>query len=111
VLTFLNALVSGFSREFFLSAPLVFILWAAVAAGLLFWGRGPFCGWLCAFGTLQEFVSLAAKRLGIPQITVPWALHERLWPIKYIIFLGLFGLSLARAEVLAESSPSRPRSS
>ena len=108
VLTFFNALVSGFSWEFFLSAPLVFILWAAVAAGLLFWGRGPFCGWLCPFGALQEFASLAAKKLRVPQITVPWALHERLWPIKYMIFLGLFGLSLyslARAEVLAEVEP------
>ncbi len=108
VLTFLNALVSGFSWEFFLSAPLVFILWGAVAAGLLFWGRGPFCGWLCPFGALQEFASLAAKALRIPQIRVPWALHERLWPIKYMIFLGLFGLSLyslSRAEVLAEVEP------
>ncbi len=108
VLTFLNALVTGFSWDFFLSAPLIFILWAAVAAGLLFWGRGPFCGWLCPFGALQEFVSLAAKKLRIPQITVPWGLHERLWPIKYMIFLGLFGLSLyslARAEVLAEVEP------
>ncbi len=108
VLTFFNALVTGFSWEFFLSAPLVFILWAAVAAGLLFWGRGPFCGWLCPFGALQEFASLAAKKLRLPQIQVSWALHERLWPIKYVIFLGLFGLSLyslARAEVLAEVEP------
>ena len=39
---------------------------------------------------------------------MPWGLHERLWPIKYIIFLGLFGLSLysvALAEVLAEVEP------
>jgi NosR/NirI family nitrous oxide reductase transcriptional regulator len=108
VLTFVNALVTGFSWEFFLSAPLIFILWAAVAAGLLFWGRGPFCGWLCPFGALQEFASVAAKKLRVPQITVPWALHERLWPIKYMIFLALFGLSLyslARAEVLAEVEP------
>jgi NosR/NirI family nitrous oxide reductase transcriptional regulator len=108
VLTFVNALVTGFSWEFFLSAPLIFILWASVAAGLLFWGRGPFCGWLCPFGALQEFLSLAAKKLRVPQITVPWALHERLWPIKYMIFLGLFGLSLyslARAEVLSEVEP------
>jgi len=108
VLTFLNALVSGFSWDFFLSAPLIFILWLAVAAGLLFWGRGPFCGWLCPFGALQEFISLAAKKLRIPQIAVPWGLHERLWPIKYMIFLGLFGLSLyslAYAEVLAEVEP------
>lgn len=108
VFTFFNALITGFSWEYFLAAPLVFILWAAVAAGLLFWGRGPFCGWLCPFGALQEFASLAAKKLRIPQVQVPWALHERLWPIKYMIFLGLFGLSLyslASAEKLAEVEP------
>jgi NosR/NirI family nitrous oxide reductase transcriptional regulator len=108
VLTFTNSLVTGFSWEFFLAAPLVFILWSAVAAGLLFWGRGPFCGWLCPFGALQELTNNIAQWLKVPQITVPWGLHERLWPIKYIIFLGLFGLSLysvALAEILAEVEP------
>ncbi|MFC0219893.1 4Fe-4S binding protein [Pseudochelatococcus lubricantis] len=108
VLTFVNALVTGFSWEFFLSAPLVFILWGAVAAALLFWGRGPFCGWLCPFGALQELTNAVAKRLWVPQISVPWGLHERLWPLKYIVFLGLFGLSLysvALAEMFAEVEP------
>ena len=108
VLTFANSLLTGFSWEYFLSAPLIFLLWAAIAAGLLFWGRGPFCGWLCPFGALQELLSNVAKAVKIPQYRVPWGLHERLWPIKYIIFLGLFGLSLystAFAEQLAEVEP------
>ncbi|MFC3568880.1 NosR/NirI family protein [Paracoccus sp. TOH] len=108
VLTFVNALLSGFSWEYFLSAPLVFILWSAVAAGLLFWGRGPFCGWLCPFGALQELSNTIARKLRVPQIDLPWGLHERLWPIKYMIFLGLFGLSLyslADAERWAEVEP------
>ena len=108
VLTFVNALMTGFKWDYFLMDPLLFILWAGTAAALLFWGRGPFCGWLCPFGALQELTNKAARRLKVPQITVPCGLHERLWPIKYIIFLGLFGVSiysLALGERLSEIEP------
>jgi NosR/NirI family nitrous oxide reductase transcriptional regulator len=108
VLTFANSLLTGFSWEYFLSAPLIFLLWASIAAGLLFWGRGPFCGWLCPFGALQELLNNIAQAVKIPQYRLPWGLHERLWPIKYIIFLVLFGMSLystAFAEQLAEVEP------
>ena len=49
-----------------------------------------------------------ARALHIPQWTLPWGLHERLWPVKYMIFLGLFGVSLMsieQAEHLAEVEP------
>ncbi|WP_209770917.1 4Fe-4S binding protein [Azospirillum rugosum] len=108
VLTFANSLRTGFRWDYFLMDPLVFILWFSVAASLLFWGRGAFCGWLCPFGALQELASKAAKRLGVRQIDVPFGLHQRLWPIKYMIFLVLFGLSfysLSFAEKTAEVEP------
>ncbi len=108
ILTVFNALASGFDWEYFLMEPLIFVLWGATAAGLLFWGRGPYCGWLCPFGALQELISKLAKAVRIPQWTVPWALHERLWAVKYVIFLVLFGFSLHSlgwAERLAEVEP------
>ncbi len=103
-----GALTSGFSWQAFLLDPLTFILWFSVAAALLFWGRGAYCGWLCPFGALQELSNRLARALHVPQWTLPWGLHERLWPLKYMIFLGLFGVSLAsieQAEHLAEVEP------
>jgi transcriptional regulator of nitric oxide reductase/ferredoxin len=94
VLTFLNALRTTFSWEVFLLDPAIFILWGWVAVALLFWGR-VYCGWLCPFGALQELIARAAQKLGVRQIEVPFVVHERLWPTKYIIFLGLFAVSLS----------------
>jgi NosR/NirI family nitrous oxide reductase transcriptional regulator len=108
VLTFANALITEFKWDYFLMDPLLFILWCSIAAALVFWGRGPFCGWLCPFGALQELTNKAARRLKVPQFTVPWAVHERLWPIKYVVFMALFGISiysLTLGEQLAEIEP------
>jgi NosR/NirI family nitrous oxide reductase transcriptional regulator len=79
-----------------------------VAATLLLLGRGVYCGWLCPFGALQVLVSKAAKRLHVPQFEFPKAVHERLWALKYVILLVLFGLSLQSlntAEHYAEIEP------
>lgn len=94
VLTFIHALLSGFRWELFLLDPMVFLLWSFVAISMLFWGRGVFCGWLCPFGTLQELTNQLARRLGIKQIEIPFGLHERLWMIKYVAFVGILAISL-----------------
>jgi transcriptional regulator of nitric oxide reductase len=108
VLTFIHALLSGFRWELFLLDPLVFVLWSFVAVSMLFWGRGVFCGWLCPFGTLQELTNQLARRLGIKQIEIPFGLHERLWMIKYVAFVGILAVSLRSilgAFQLAEIEP------
>ncbi len=108
VLTFVHALVTEFRWELFLSDPVIFILWTFTAASILLWGRGVFCGWLCPFGALQELINEIARKLRIPQYELPFVVHERLWAIKYIILLVLFGISLESmmlAEKAAEVEP------
>ncbi len=108
VLTFVHALVQDFRWELFLTDPVIFILWVFTAASILLWGRGVFCGWLCPFGALQELINEAARKLKIPQYDVPFAVHERLWAIKYVVLLVLFGISLESmmmAEKAAEVEP------
>lgn len=108
VIAFLQSLLTGFHWETFLIEPLVFMLWAFVALGLLFWGRGVYCGWLCPFGALQELTNEIAQRLRVPQIEVPFVLQERLWVIKYTLFMAILGLSFYSMElalILAEAEP------
>lgn len=108
VLTFGEALRTKFRWDFFLLEPLLFVLWSYVGVALLFLGRGVFCGWLCPFGAFQELLARLAQRLGVPQIVPPFALHERLWPLKYVVFIVLFAVSLGavgQALALAEVEP------
>jgi len=108
VLTFTQSLMGNFNWETFLLDPIIFLLWVFVAITVLLWGRGIYCGWLCPFGAVQELLSELAVKLKIPQVTIPFAIHSRLWAIKYLIFLGLFGLSLHSlefAERYAEVEP------
>jgi NosR/NirI family nitrous oxide reductase transcriptional regulator len=103
-----HSLKTGFSWQAFMLEPLTFLLWWSVAAALIFWGRGAYCGWLCPFGALQELTNQIARALRVPQVALPWGLHERLWALKYIIALVLFAAALSsldRGEQLAEIEP------
>lgn len=108
VFTFLQSFMTEFKWDLFLMDPIIFVMWGAVAVVIMLWGRGVFCGWLCPFGALQELINEAARKLKIRQYELPFAVHERLWAIKYIILLVLFGISLdsmALAEKFAEVEP------
>ncbi|MBA2781054.1 transcriptional regulator NosR [Billgrantia kenyensis] len=108
IFTFTNALFTDFRWSTFLMDPMMFILWSFVAVSLLLWGRGVYCGWLCPFGAMQELISAVALKLKVPQFELPFAVHERLWALKYIILLGLFAISLqslTQAEIYAEVEP------
>ena len=108
VLAFLSALRTDFRWDYFLMAPLIFILWFSAAASILFWNRGAYCGWLCPFGALQELTNRLAKKLKIPQLKISFGVHQRLTALKYMIFLVLFGISLSDlglAEKMSEVEP------
>ena len=108
ILTFIHAVLHGFQWSVFLMDPLIFILWVFVAVTLLLLGRGVYCGWLCPFGALQGLINKAARYFRVPQVEFSAAIHERLWAVKYIVLLVLFGLSLQSvnlAERFAEVEP------
>ena len=50
----------------------------------LFWGR-VFCGYICPFGALQDFVELVVPRRF--QREIPEGLHERVVLLKYVVLL------------------------
>ncbi len=108
VFTFLHAAMHGFRWDSFLIDPLMFMLWGYVAVALILWGRGVYCGWLCPFGALQELSYQVARKLRIPSVEFPQLVHERLWAIKYIVLIGLFGISMGSLETAVKYSEIEP---
>ena len=96
-----KTLVAGQSLASFLYDPVSLLLIAFTFASFLIWGRGTFCGWLCPFGALQEFVAIAARRLHLPQFNLPARLARLLDGGRYLI-LALLVASAAFAPALAE---------
>lgn len=108
IYTLLHSLYSGFQIEMFLLDPIIFILWSFVFVTLFIWGRGVFCGWLCPFGALQEFVALLAAKLKIKQWHIQPKVHRSARLLKYVLLIGLIAIScysLSTAEKLSEVEP------
>ena len=104
----LQAMRDGRDLSFFLYDPMTVALWAFVLVSLLVWGRGTFCGWLCPFGALQEFVGKAARLLRVPQIRLRRATDARLKLLKYLALATILAsvfLAPAWTDALVEAEP------
>jgi NosR/NirI family transcriptional regulator, nitrous oxide reductase regulator len=79
----IESIRSGDGGEFLLADPMSLLLWAFVIVSLFIWGRGTFCGWLCPFGALQEFISQIGDALKIKKWKLRSATDAKLKYIKY----------------------------
>ncbi|WP_171239329.1 4Fe-4S binding protein [Ruegeria sp. HKCCA5491] len=89
VLGTLRAALERGSFAFLLYDPFSLLIWAVSIVGLVAWGRGLFCGWLCPFGALQEFAHHLGRALRIPQIEPSDKWDQRLKWLKYVVLAGL----------------------
>lgn len=85
----MRALTEGQSLTFLLYDPFSLMLWGIALASVLIWGRGWFCGWMCPFGALQELTHALARRLRLPEFSMPERLDRVLRGLKYPALGGL----------------------
>ena len=63
------------------------LFWTVLAVGVFF------CGWVCPFGAIQDWLGLIAKKCRLPRFKVPWKIQKYLQFSRYI-FLGLMFLGV-----------------
>ena len=104
----IKSLMNGHGLSNFLYDPISLVLIAFTGLSLVLWGRGAFCGWLCPFGALQEFVGLLAQRLRIPQLGLSPRWTRRLGWSRYAVLATLLVAALlfpTLGETLNEVEP------
>ena len=112
IFTFFDIVIHQSSFEPFLAEPFIFVTWIFIAITLVLWGRGPFCGWLCPYGALQEFIYEVKKRVRRTAKSLDFELStemdKKLRLLPYLVFVVLMLISLFSlrvAELGAEIEP------
>ena len=57
------------------------------------------CGWICPFGTLQDWISSVRKKLGIRKSKFSWGFRNKLKYVKYILLVFLIIIPILIANV------------
>jgi NosR/NirI family nitrous oxide reductase transcriptional regulator len=98
VVALMQAAISWRSWAFFLYDPMTAIISVYVLATLVVWGRGTFCGWLCPFGALQEFVAILSKLARVPRLRLRALTDRRLKWIKYAVLAIILAAAVVSAK-------------
>ena len=64
-----------------------YLFWTVLVVGVFF------CGWVCPFGTAQEWIGMLARKCKLPCFRIPWKIQKYLQLSRYI-FLGLMFLGI-----------------
>ncbi len=112
--TIYDSLFVSYHPALFLLDPLIFILFAFMFITAVIWGRGVFCGWICPFGTIQEYIYRIKEKILPEKLAKKISFefnnkfHFKLIYLKYAIFIILMAtatISIAWGERLAEVEP------
>ncbi|MEZ5536339.1 MAG: 4Fe-4S binding protein [Thiolinea sp.] len=90
----LVAMLDGKPLDFLLYDPFSLLIWLLVIISFFSVGRALFCGWLCPFGALQEFIAKIARTLSIPQLKISDHWDSRLKLVKYVVLAGLVAVAV-----------------